>query len=68
LLILGVPEVNIVLAAFLLTAVAGLSTGIGSAIPFFFKSFKKVYLAFFLGLSAVVMILVTFAKIYFSPT
>ncbi len=54
---------NIVLAAFLLTLFAGLSTGLGSAIPFFFKSFKKVYLAFFLGLSAGVMILVSFAEL-----
>ena len=56
-------EMNIVLAAFLLTLFAGLSTGLGSAIPFFFKSFKKVYLAFFLGLSAGVMILVSFAEL-----
>jgi len=63
-LISGEPEeMNIVLAAFLLTLFAGLSTGLGSAIPFFFKSFKKVYLAFFLGLSAGVMILVSFAEL-----
>jgi ZIP family zinc transporter len=54
---------NVILAAFLLTLFAGLSTGLGSAIPFFFKSFKKVYLAFFLGLSAGVMILVSFVEL-----
>ncbi|MBD3189119.1 MAG: zinc transporter ZupT [Candidatus Heimdallarchaeota archaeon] len=54
---------NAVLIAFLLSTVAGLSTGFGSAIPFFFKSFKEVYLAFFLGLSAGVMILVSFAEL-----
>lgn len=52
-----------VLIAFLLTLVAGLSTGLGSAIPFFFKSFKEVFLAFVLGLSAGVMILVSFAEL-----
>ncbi|NHJ86121.1 MAG: zinc transporter ZupT [Asgard group archaeon] len=54
---------NIVLIAFLLASFAGLSTGIGSAIPFFFKRFKKSYLAFFLGLSAGVMILVSFMEL-----
>ena len=54
---------NVILAAFLLTLFAGLSTGIGSAIPFFFKKFRQGYLAFFLGLSAGVMILVSFAEL-----
>ncbi|NHK30776.1 MAG: zinc transporter ZupT [Asgard group archaeon] len=54
---------NIILAAFLLTTFAGLSTGFGSAIPFFFRKFKKSYLAFFLGLSAGVMILVSFMEL-----
>jgi len=54
---------DIILAAFLLTTFAGLSTGIGSAIPFFFKGFKKSFLAFFLGLSAGVMILVSFMEL-----
>lgn len=54
---------NNILIAFLLTTFAGLSTGIGSAIPFFFKKFKKSYLAFFLGLSAGVMILVSFMEL-----
>ncbi|MFW9921818.1 MAG: zinc transporter ZupT [Candidatus Thorarchaeota archaeon] len=54
---------NIVVAAFLLTLFAGLSTGVGSAIPFFMKKFRQGYLAFFLGLSAGVMILVSFAEL-----
>jgi ZIP family zinc transporter len=54
---------NIILLAFLLTTAAGLSTGIGSALPFFFRSFKEGYLAFFLGLSAGVMILVSFVEL-----
>jgi len=54
---------NVILLAFLLTTFAGLSTGIGSAVPFFFKTFKKSYLAFFLGLSAGVMILISFMEL-----
>jgi ZIP family zinc transporter len=54
---------NVILAAFLLTTFAGLSTGFGSAIPFFFRKFRKSYLAFFLGLSAGVMILVSFMEL-----
>ena len=54
---------NPVLIAFLLTTFAGLSTGIGSAIPFFFRTFKKSVLAFILGLSAGVMILVSFMEL-----
>ena len=54
---------NVILAAFLLTTFAGLSTGIGSAIPFFFKHFRKSFLAFFLGLSAGVMVLVSFVEL-----
>jgi len=52
-----------VLIAFLLTTFAGLSTGIGSAIPFFFRRFRKSFLAFILGLSAGVMILVSFMEL-----
>jgi len=59
----GWKSLDPVLAAFLLTAGAGLATGIGSAIPFFFKDFKKKYLAFFLGLSAGVMIIVSFMEL-----
>ena len=52
-----------VLFAFLLTLVAGLSTGIGSAIAFFFKRPRMAYLAFALGLSAGVMIYVSFMEL-----
>ncbi|UCC94246.1 MAG: ZIP family metal transporter, partial [Thermoplasmata archaeon] len=51
-----------VLFAFILTLIAGLSTGIGSAIAFFFKRPKMSYLAFALGLSAGVMIYVSFME------
>lgn len=49
--------------AFLLTTVAGLSTGIGSAIAYFIKNPKMVYLSFSLGLSAGVMIYVSFVEL-----
>jgi len=52
-----------VLFALMLTLVAGLSTGIGSAIAFFFKRPKMSYLAFALGLSAGVMIYVSFMEL-----
>ena len=48
--------------ALLLTLVAGLSTGIGSAIAYFIKKPKIVYLAFALGLSAGVMIYISFME------
>jgi ZIP family zinc transporter len=51
-----------VLFAFILTLIAGLSTGIGSAIAFFMKRPKMSYLAFALGLSAGVMIYVSFVE------
>ena len=53
-----------VLFAFLLTAFAGLSTGIGSAIAFFSKKANKGFLAVALGFSAGVMIFVSFVEIY----
>jgi ZIP family zinc transporter len=49
--------------ALLLTLAAGLSTGIGSAIAYFIKRPKVVYLSFTLGLSAGVMIYVSFAEL-----
>jgi ZIP family zinc transporter len=49
--------------ALLLTLIAGLSTGIGSAIAFFFRRPKMSYLAFALGLSAGVMIYVSFMEL-----
>ena len=48
--------------ALLLTLVAGLSTGIGSAIAYFIKKPKIVYLSFALGLSAGVMIYISFME------
>lgn len=49
--------------ALLLTAVAGLSTGIGSAIAYFIRKPKITYLSFFLGFSAGVMIYVSFVEL-----
>ena len=48
--------------AFLLTLFAGLSTGIGGLIVFFTQQTNKKLLSFSLGLSAGVMILVSFAE------
>ncbi len=49
--------------ALTLTLLAGLSTGIGSAIAYFIKHPKVVYLSFSLGLSAGVMIYVSFMEL-----
>jgi len=49
--------------AFLLTMMAGLSTGIGSAIAYFIKRPRISYLSFSLGLSAGVMIYVSFMEL-----
>jgi len=46
-----------------LTILAGLSTGIGSAIAYFIRRPKIVYLSFSLGLSAGVMIYVSFMEL-----
>jgi len=48
--------------ALLLTVFAGLSTGIGSAIAYFIKTPRISYLSFSLGLSAGVMIYVSFME------
>ncbi|MDL2305149.1 zinc transporter ZupT [Bacteroides sp. OttesenSCG-928-D19] len=53
-----------VLIALLLTLFAGLATGIGSFIAFFAKSTNKKFLSFSLGLSAGVMIYVSFVEIF----
>ncbi len=50
--------------AFLLTTLAGLSTGIGSAIAFFAKKTNKKFLAIALGFSAGVMIYVSMIEIF----
>jgi ZIP family zinc transporter len=52
-----------VLLAFTLTAVAGLSTGIGSALAFFTRRTNKAFLSAALGFSAGVMIYVSFVEI-----
>lgn len=51
-----------ILIALLLTVFAGLATGIGSFIAFFAKSTNKKFLSFSLGLSAGVMIYVSFVE------
>ena len=48
--------------ALLLTSIAGLSTGIGSAIAYFIKKPKMVYLVFSLGFSAGVMLYISFVE------
>ncbi|MGT2895294.1 zinc transporter ZupT [Streptococcus entericus] len=52
------------LVAFLLTALAGLSTGIGSLIAFVTRSDNKKFLSISLGFSAGVMIYVSFIEIF----
>jgi len=54
---------NSAAAALLLTALAGLSTGFGSAIAYFIRKPRIAYLAFALGLSAGVMIYVSFVEL-----
>ena len=57
-------ELNNVLFAFGLTLVAGLSTGIGSALAFFTKQTNKKFLSVALGFSAGVMIYVSMIEIF----
>ena len=52
-----------IIIAFLLTMVAGLSTGIGSLIAFFAKRTNTRFLSAALGLSAGVMIYVSFMEL-----
>ena len=52
------------LFAFLITLFAGLSTGIGSLLAFYKKATSKKFLAFALGLSAGVMLYVSFLEIF----
>jgi len=49
--------------ALVLTLLAGLSTGIGSAVAYFIRKPKLVFLSFALGLSAGVMIYVSFMEL-----
>lgn len=53
-----------VLLAFLLTLIAGLSTGIGSGIAFLTKRTNRKFLSISLGFSAGVMIYVSFVEIF----
>ena len=55
---------NGVMNAVMLTAVAGLSTGIGGATVFFSKKMNTRFLAFTLGISAGVMIYISFAELF----
>ena len=55
-----------ILLAFLLTLAAGLATGIGSAIAFFADHTNKKFLSFALGMSAGVMIYVSFVELLVS--
>jgi ZIP family zinc transporter len=55
-------EVSNILIAFLLTLIAGLSTGIGSLIALVARRTNKRFLCFSLGLSAGVMIYVSFME------
>lgn len=52
-----------VLLAIIMTALAGLSTGIGGLIAFFSKNTNKKFLAFTLGISAGVMLYVSFMEL-----
>ncbi|UCF49967.1 MAG: zinc transporter ZupT [Thermoplasmatales archaeon] len=52
-----------IIIALLLTTIAGLSTGIGSTIAYFIKKPRTSYLCFSLGLSAGVMIYVSFVEL-----
>jgi ZIP family zinc transporter len=52
--------------ALLLTAVAGLSTGIGSAIAYFIRKPRVMYLSISLGFSAGVMIYISFMELLLS--
>lgn len=54
-----------ILFAFMLTLFAGLATGIGSCIAFFTKRTNKKFFSFALGLSAGVMIYVSFVEMLF---
>ncbi|MBU7014442.1 MAG: zinc transporter ZupT [Theionarchaea archaeon] len=52
-----------IMIALLLTTAAGLSTGIGSAIAYFIRNPRTIFLSFSLGLSAGVMIYVSFMEL-----
>ena len=57
---------NNIFTAFLMTLIAGLSTGIGSCIAFFANHTNKKFLSVSLGFSAGVMIYVSMIEIFFT--
>ena len=62
---MGSYEMGDLLFAFTITALAGLSTGIGSLIALFTKKTNKKFLSISLGFSAGVMIYVSMVEIFF---
>ena len=56
-------ELNNIYLGFALATFAGLSTGIGSGLALFTKSFNKRFLAIALGLSAGIMLYVSFVEL-----
>lgn len=60
----GMIETSTVIIAFSLTILAGLSTGIGSAIAFFARTTNTKFLSVSLGFSAGVMIYVSFTEMF----
>lgn len=58
-----IESIGPVFIALLLTTIAGLSTGIGSVIAYFIRNPRMSYLSFSLGLSAGVMIYVSFVEL-----
>jgi len=52
-----------ILVALVLTALAGFSTGIGSAIAYFIRKPRRIYLSFSLGFSAGVMVYISFMEL-----
>lgn len=56
-------ETNSILLAFLLTMIAGLSTGVGSLIAFFAKRTNTKFLSAALGFSAGVMVYISFMEL-----
>ena len=58
-----IMELNNIYLGFALATFAGLSTGIGSGLALFTKSFNKRFLAIALGLSAGIMLYVSFVEL-----
>ena len=58
-----IMELNNIYLGFALATFAGLSTGIGSALALFTRSFNKRFLAIALGLSAGIMLYVSFVEL-----